>query len=600
MNRLAPAWPKIRRIAYSRQALVTGIALVAFWIICLQLSLSMSQWTTPLGFIRVPGFRKAPKRMTSAYNTPSPLAERVACIGSRGLLLSKSPDDDLKETELDMSYPLPFTGSYEALGLDLTWMTAEGRYGPYGYGENTTSYNRTKVDWNKMDWGKLQNDCFDRNAHRFPESAKKFDSALDTVRFGFRNETHIPEVRQWHEFNITRRTALVVRAWRTYEYMPEDMYYLRSLITETSLKSGGEYQVILLVDMQDYKGNIFSSKDAYAQGLNDTTVPPELRSIALLWDERFLQSWYPDVPEHRTMWQVYQPMQLLALHYPEFDHFWQLELDMRFTGDSGKFLDRVAEFARNEPRKQALERSTFQHMQQQIGDYGQFFHAVDKANKGSAYIWGPLRVPEILPIGPEPPTSTPEEEDFRWGVGEDADVIVTSFCNNATAAYSWVFRDWLHGFGSGLATPRFFCPPAITRTSRTLLLVIHEAQIEHGIRVPSEATPPSFALWHGLKLSFPQHPVFWKTRDDFSMQEQWWKGGPLNSTNGVGPQDLEHPHGIGLTFWWETDWPRKIFDAWQGQAPEEEGEPFPWVLGQQDGKVYAPNMMVHPMKHRTE
>ena len=295
------------------------------------------------------------------------------------------------------------------------------------------------------------------------------------------------------------------------------------------------------------------------------------------------------------MWQVYQPMQLLALHYPEFDHFWQLELDMRFTGDTGKFLDRMADFARQEPRKQALERSTYQHMQQQIGDYKQFSKAVDRANDGGAWAWGPVRMPEIPPIGPEPPVESARQDSFEWGVGEDADVIVTSFCNNASAARSWVFRDWIHGFDTGLKTPRFFCPPAITRTSRALLFVIHQAQLDRGIRVPSEATPPSFALWHGLKLSFPQHPVFWKVHQDFGFEEQWWKGGPANSSSGVGPDDLEHPRGIGLTFWWETDWARQIYDAWHG-IELEEGIAFPWILTKHQDKVYAPNMMVHPMK----
>ncbi len=295
------------------------------------------------------------------------------------------------------------------------------------------------------------------------------------------------------------------------------------------------------------------------------------------------------------MWQVFQPMQLLALHYPEFDHFWQLELDMRFTGDVGKFFDSLDAFARNEPRKQALERSLFPHMQHGIGDYKKFSSAVDKANRGSAYIWGPLRVREIMPIGPQPPTDTPEEDDFQWGVGEEADVVVTSFCNDVKIADTWVFKDWLHGFDTGLDTPRYFCPPAIMRSSRNLLLVTHQAQLEHGTRVPSEATPPSFALWHGLKLSFPQHPVFWKVKNDTGFQEAWWLGGPAKSTSGHGPDNLDRPRKSGLTWWWESDWPRHIFDAWNDD-PLDEDVPFPWLLAKHEGKVYAPNMMVHPMK----
>jgi hypothetical protein len=297
------------------------------------------------------------------------------------------------------------------------------------------------------------------------------------------------------------------------------------------------------------------------------------------------------------MWQVYQPMQLFALHYPEFDHFWQLELDIRFTGHAGKFLDRLADFARREPRKQALERSTFMHMQQQIGDYKQFFQTVDRVNNGKSYAWGPVRVPEIQPIGPEPPVRSPKDDDFQWGVGEEADLIVTSYCNNVSAAEKWVFRNWIKGFEAGIKTPRFFCPPAIMRSSRSLLLAIHEAQLDRALRVPSEATPPSFALWHGLKISFPQHPVYWKARDDFPIQEQWWKGGPANSSSGMGSDILDHPRGLGLTYWWESGWPRQMYDAWQG-IELEEGIPFPWIMTKQNDKVYMPNMMVHPVKHR--
>lgn len=99
-NRLAPAWPRIRRFSTSRQAVVLLIALVIAWLVCLQLSLLSSEWTSSLSFISIPGFRKSPRRMTSAYNTLPPLAERIPCYGPRGHLLSESPDDELDEVEL--------------------------------------------------------------------------------------------------------------------------------------------------------------------------------------------------------------------------------------------------------------------------------------------------------------------------------------------------------------------------------------------------------------------------------------------------------------------------------------------------------------------
>lgn len=296
------------------------------------------------------------------------------------------------------------------------------------------------------------------------------------------------------------------------------------------------------------------------------------------------------------MWQVFQPMQLFALHYPEFDHFWQLELDMRFTGDAGKFFDRLGDFARNEPRKQALERSQFQHMQKRIGDYQSFFAAVDEANNGSASVWGPLRIPDIQPIGPEPPYDHAANDTFRWGVGEDADVIVTAWCGDVKKAYDWMFRDWLGGFQMGLETPRYWCPPAIMRASRTLLLVAHEAQLVHGMRVPSEATLPSFALWHGLKLSFPQHPVFHEREEEDEYREEWWRGGPAASIDGAGPNEVPMPNGMGMSFWWQSRWPRAIMDALEGRKLKDDVK-YPYLLAKKDGKVYVPNMMLHPVKH---
>ncbi len=202
------------------------------------------------------------------------------------------------------AYLSPWAGNFEETGLDLTMMSVDQRYGPYGFDEDSDSYARKKVEWDNVDWGLLQNECFNRNQHRFPAAAVPFDDARTTKpRFSFRHFAKIPEIRHWHEFEPSRRTAIVVRTWRGYDYRPEDMYYLRSLVAETALKGGAEYQVILLVDMKDedggYEGNIFASEEAYKKGMADAGVPREFQSMTLLWDTRFLQSWYPEIEEHR-------------------------------------------------------------------------------------------------------------------------------------------------------------------------------------------------------------------------------------------------------------------------------------------------------------
>ncbi|KAL2151029.1 hypothetical protein VTH82DRAFT_6127 [Thermothelomyces myriococcoides] len=600
MGALGLAGARSRRL-FTRQTLFIALAICILWGLTVQFGGDVSERLTQLEN-QLPDFRKGTKRMPT-HNVLPPLAERVACYGPRGLLLGESPDDDLQTSEINGPYPTPWTGNYDETGLDLTVMNVDQRYGPYGYGEEREDYNRTRVDWNKIDWGKLQNDCFERNRHRFPASATRFDDTRVTPpRFTLRNFTKIPEVRHWHEFQPTRRTAVVVRAWRGYEYMPEDLQNLRSLVVETALRTGGEYQVIILVDMKDYEGydnDIFASEEAYRKGMEDAGVPPEFQSITLLWTNRFLDSWYPRVEEHLTIYQVFQPMQLLALHYPEFDHFWQIEMDMRFIGDAGKFLDKLSAAARREPRKQSLERSSFLHMVEEVGDYGEFFRLVNESNKGGSHAWGPIRVREIDPIGPEPPVADPHDDNFEWGVGEDADALLTAFCQDANTPNTWVFKDWIYGLRSGVRTPRFYCPPAIQRGSRALLLAIHQAQHELGIRIPSESTLPSFALWHGLKLSFPQHPVFHRDKDDVENRRGWWRGGPLASPTGLGPENNDHPRGFGLTFWWESKWSKHVFNEWYGRKLNKD-EPRPWLIKEWDGKLWLPTMMIHPVKHVTK
>lgn len=290
-------------------------------------------------------------------------------------------------------------------------------------------------------------------------------------------------------------------------------------------------------------------------------------------------------------------MQLFALHYPEFDHYWQLEMDMRFLGDTGQYLDSLSSFARAEPRKQALERSTFQYMSSKFPSYANFSAAVDASARGKSRAWGPLRIRDLAPIGPIPPVSSPKSDKFEWGVGEDADVLTTSFCTDVLdPTTAWVYKGWIQGFGSP-EPPRYFCPPAIMRASRALLLAVHEAQLLHGMRIPSESTLPSFALWHGLKLSYPPHPLFMQqqgTPEGDRRVAEWYRGGPGNSTDGLGPKDKRHPPGDGLTWWWESRWPREVLDKWF-QGDKKEGE-MPYLLVEKDGLVYAPNVAMHPVK----
>ena len=319
------------------------------------------------------------------------------------------------------------------------------------------------------------------------------------------------------------------------------------------------------------------------------------------------------------MWQVTQPLQLFALHYPEFDHYWQLEMDQRFIGDAGEYLDALDKFARDEPRKQALERATFPYSDQIYASYKDLMNGVDYANIGKSRAWGPLRISDISPIGPVPPTEKSQDDNFLWGVGEEADLIVSSFCAEARAS-NWIFKDWMHGgFRLDRDTPRWFCPPAIMRASRSLLIEVHNDMFGRGLSLASEAVLPSWALWHGLKLSYPPSPAYMHPYDaenykDKSLEEQdevsrlhsEWRLDkrppffgvmPNETADGLSHADPQSFADKGLTFWWASDWPRTIMDVWlNGTSALKHEDDLPSMFTIADGQIYAPNFMMHPVK----
>jgi hypothetical protein len=233
----------------------------------------------------------------SSIPTPTPThSPPVPCIGARGKYLDESEDDHVAFQSLDQDYPLPFIGSHDDLNVRRLWSTAEGRYGPYGY----PSSNRTQPDWDQVDWGQLQNKCFERNRHRFPEGATDVRHRYLVHRFDYMERAQVPRWRAPDEGNSTGRTAIVIRGYDGRAYRAQEKLYIRSLITEAALESGGKYEVFLLVQIKDQnKKNIFMSRIAYEDALKESGVPNEFWSMTILWHDDLLQSWYPDVRDHR-------------------------------------------------------------------------------------------------------------------------------------------------------------------------------------------------------------------------------------------------------------------------------------------------------------
>lgn len=328
----------------------------------------------------------------------------------------------------------------------------------------------------------------------------------------------------------------------------------------------------------------------------------------------------PGLTACRPFWQIMQPLQLFAHFYPEFDHFWQFEMDTRFTGDVGKMLRAFNDFGKEEPSKQARERASWTYMPRVHGTYEKFSAAINETMGGEA-AWGPVKMGKIKPIGPKMPVDGPKGDNFRIGVGQDADLLLLGQLHEVRRIQTgndWIFKDWYRG-GEGMNDPRFVSVPAQARASQELLEAIHIAQHKTGIRVPSEATLPTFALWHGLKVVGLPIPKYQHAERNVEELNFVYNGGlPKDFRDGIanGPT-MYRSTAVSffirpMTFAWWSNLCDPVYDFWTTGKTERKTTlwpPYadkikvpmtmPEFMKEVDGKIYVPNLIMHPRKTNT-
>ncbi|RDW76289.1 DUF3405 domain-containing protein [Aspergillus mulundensis] len=445
-----------------------------------------------------------------------------ACQGPRGTTLDRRNPEDMvlayrgtqkgnNQTDLDSlkaltaysDFPYPMFGSYSALGLDGSSCTTRfSRLGAYGYDDLDAP---ARAKWDRVNWGALQSQCRKRNSDRYISPAEQ-RRIKDTLPL---KQTTPPDNNdKQHSSKVKERAAVILRAWHDMTWTENTKQYIRSLVMELSLHSGAEYEIFLLTHVKDNEIPLHTA-DA-AQHLKDQFIPREFWDMTVFFNEETLKSWYPKVQEHLPLYQHLQPVQIFSTLLPEFDYVWQLEMDARFTGHAYHFLERAAAFAKKQPRKYLWERNAHFYIPGAHDTYEVFKQNIDKAMVGKPSVWGPAPPSHAwkqtqTPIGPIPPVPRPEDDNYTWGVDEEADLI-TFLPHFDSAETTWVFNNVL--FDLPPDTPRRVSPVTMGRYSRLLLGAIHEAQSTAGLAVVSEMTAPSFALWHGLKAVHVPHPIY--------------------------------------------------------------------------------------------
>ncbi|KAI1857744.1 uncharacterized protein JN550_013080 [Neoarthrinium moseri] len=508
--------------------------------------------------------------------------------------------------------PAPHFGSYNNLGItpDMCWERF-GRLGPYGYsypkeegglgfsvnseraGADKILAKFDKIDWRNMNWDRAQKRCFEKNKHRFGGGGGGASPSSDEPP-----KKKVP------------RTAFVLRTWTGYEYDDIHLLSLRAMINELALKSGGEYDIHLLVHVKDESIPIWASEEVYQDTLRKN-VPAEFWGMATLWSVPLMRLYYPGPFLKEDNYQnmagsdiygVYRSahfaLQWFSQQHPEYDFFWNWEMDVRFTGHHYEFHNQVAQWADMQPRKLLWERSQRVWIPDLHGSWENFSQLVEKETLAGkeAPIWGPVDFPTAShgmlphPNGTKPPRSF-EDDNYEWGVGEPADLIVFDpFVDPDKSA--WVFRLDVTGYNTTLAPPpRRYAIITIGRLSKRLLNVMHDETYKMRHTMFPEMFPASVALHHGLKAVYAPHPVHFDRRWPLDVLDRTYNHVETPNDSPFGGQEHNNQGG---SFYYNSGFSGAMWRRWLGAVDNNEG-------GRQfeeknSGRMCLRGLLYHPIK----
>ena len=493
----------------------------------------------------------------------------------------------------------PQFGSYDLIGIEEKMCFDRfGRFGPYGYGvpisqggfgpgnksekvgaEKVFDKIGAPIDYTKVDWGAAQEECFERNKARF--------AAGKTER--------------------VKRHAYVMRIWGGFYFNEHNMYTLRAMVNELSLKSGGEYDVHFLLHVKDNSIPIWANQEVHDQFIREN-MPREFWNMTTLWSELTMVNYYPepfgDTFEnhagsgiHGVYRSAHFALQWFAQEHPEYDFYWNWEMDMRFTGHYYEFNNAVGEWAKQQPRKGLWERNERFYIPGIHGSWQNFTDLVETETKEAERtpIWGPVefdggefkrQIPEA-----QPPTSY-EEDNYKWGVGEEADYIAFNPIFDP-AKTNWVFRNDITGYSLEKPQPPTRCAIiTVARLSKRLLDVMHEETWKLRHSMFPEMWPPSVCLHYGLKAVYAPHPVYFDRDWNLEYMDQVFNH-PTDewaSPFGWGEHNL-----LGSSFYYNSGFSGALWRRWLGQSENNEGGGKAEAEG--SGRMCLRSSLHHPIKH---
>ncbi|KAL6718113.1 hypothetical protein ACLMJK_004200 [Lecanora helva] len=561
--------------------------------------------------------------------------------------------------------PDAITGSQDVLGTrnDICF-DRFGRLGPYGYGYSIkrggtgagtngeregademwkTPGNAPEVDYSQVRWAEAQQACIFKNRLRFTTAGDDTSDRVGVSQDHLREKTYSAseKLANRRRSNLTTsesaskkplpRTAIVIRTWSDHQYSVEDVLYLRSMIAELSLLSGGEYSIHFLVHVKDDNLPIWAEQKIYDRIL-ENALPKEFHGMGVLWSERQMglvyggleESFFRELPVHGVYRSQYMALQYFSHQHPEYDYVWNWEMDVRYTGQWYHLFDRVQQWTRSQPRKGLWERNGRFYVPSVHGTWEDFKQMIrvqtemgtenpnnvwsglkasgldvpgSPQGKSDTPIWGPEAPADMLQLEDDPvPPTTHERDKYEWGVGEEADFITFSplFDPDGT---TWFYVEDVTGYNitQGLP-PRRATIGTSSRLSRRLLQTMHRETVLERHHMFTEMWPASVALHHGYKAVYVPHPVY----IDRKWPPQYLAGVMNGGRNGASGGARTSVYGgrehnfKGTTWFYDAGFSPNLWRRWLGYKVDNDGGEQEEIAG--EGRMCLPGMLLHPVK----
>lgn len=299
-----------------------------------------------------------------------------------------------------------------------------------------------------------------------------------------------------------------------------------------------------------------------------------------------------------------QPLQLLSLLRPDIEYFWHIELEARYTGHHYHHLETISAWSKAQPRRLSWERASPFFIPAVHGCWGNFSKYIENTTADGG-VWGPVKTEGIEPVGPDPPTESPQNDDYRWGVGEEADFInVGPIFNPANTKF--VFANEIKNYPDDQKTPRRATALRLmARSSKRLLRAMHHGQVTLGTHMAPEMFSESTALHHGLKIAAFPLPIFLDySSSAFQIERKF------NKNQGRNTYDLPYKYeGMWhrMTSFSSLDkqatFPDELYKRWLGYVSTALRCPLMSCLeadfsqsGDQHERLCLPGILLHPIR----